>query len=75
MFKIQTNAGVDKFTVDYDNGNTNISGTLDVSNASNINSTLGVTGITSVTNNTQQTLTGSYAADGSLQVTGGAGIA
>ena len=75
MFKIQTNAGVDKFTVDYDNGNTNILGTLDVSLASNINNTLGVTGITSITNNTQQTLTGSYAADGSLQVTGGAGIA
>ncbi|QPB07972.1 tail fiber protein [Synechococcus phage S-H38] len=30
MFKIQTAAGVDKFTVDTDNGNTVIQGTLDV---------------------------------------------
>ncbi len=75
MFKIQTAGAVDKFTVDTDNGNTNISGTLDVSLAAGINNTLGVTGITSITNNTQQTLTGSYAADGSLQVTGGVGIA
>ncbi len=75
MFKIQTAGAVDKFTVDTDNGNTTISGTLDVSLAAGINNTLGVTGITSVTNNTQQTLTGSYAADGSLQVTGGVGIA
>ena len=30
FFKIQTNGGVDKFTVDTDNGNTDIKGTLDV---------------------------------------------
>ena len=30
FFKIQTNGGVDKFTVDTDNGNTDIQGTLDV---------------------------------------------
>jgi len=29
-FNIQTNAGVDKFTVDYDNGNTVIEGTVDI---------------------------------------------
>ena len=29
-FNIQTNAGVDKFTVDYDNGNTVIQGTVDI---------------------------------------------
>ena len=75
VFDVQDGSANSKFSVDTDNGNTNISGTLDVSLAAGINNTLGVTGITSITNNTQQTLTGSYAADGSLQVTGGVGIA
>lgn len=37
FFKIQTNAGVDKFTVDTDNGNTTIEGTLTVTNTSQFN--------------------------------------
>jgi hypothetical protein len=39
-FKIQTAAGVDKFTVDYDNGNTVIEGTLDVQLESRITDNL-----------------------------------
>ncbi len=74
MFKIQTNSSVDKFTVDTDNGNTNIVGTLTVGNATQINNTLGVSNVVTITRNTQQTLTGSYAADGAFKLTGGAAI-
>ena len=70
-FKVQTNAGVDKFVIDSDNGNTDIQGTLDVNGATNVTNTLGVTGITSLTNATNPSnLIGAAA----LQVTGGAVI-
>ena len=73
-FKIQNGSAVDKFTVDTDNGNTNIVGTITVGSASQINSTLGVTGVTSLTNAADQTITGSFGADGGLRVSGGAAI-
>ena len=73
-FKIQNGSSVDKFTVDSDNGNTNIIGTLTVGSATQINNTLGVSNVTTITRNTQQTLTGSYSADGAFRLTGGAGI-
>ena len=70
-FKVKTAASVDKFTIDSDNGNTDIQGTLDVNGASNITNTLGVTGLTSITNTTNPAnLIGSAA----LRVTGGAVI-
>ena len=73
-FQIQAQ-GTPKFTVLSDSGNTDIQGTLNVEGASTIDDTLGVTGVTSLTASSQQTLTGSYAADGALRVTGGVGIA
>ena len=73
-FLIQNGSGVNKFTVDTDNGNTNIVGTITVGNASQLNSTLGVTGVTSLTNSSDQTLTGTYAADGGVRISGGVGI-
>ena len=73
-FKIQNGSSVDKFTVDTDNGNTNIVGEVTVGGATQINNTLGVSNVTTITRNTQQTLTGSYAADGAFKLTGGAGI-
>ena len=74
IFQIQAQ-GTPKFTVLSDSGNTDIQGTLNVEGASTIDDTLGVTGVTSLTASSQQTLTGSYAADGALRVTGGVGIA
>ena len=76
-FTIQNGAGtpVTKFEVDTDNGNTNIIGTLTVADATQINSTLGVSGIVTGTLNTEQTLTGTYAADGATRLAGGVGIA
>ena len=43
MFKIQTNAGTDKFTVDTDNGNTDIQGNVDIAGYLTVdgNSTIG----------------------------------
>ena len=73
-FVIENGSGVDKFTVDSDNGNTNIIGTVTVGGATQINDTLGVSDVVTFTRNTQQTLTGSYAADGAFRLTGGAGI-
>ena len=73
-FLIQNGSGVNKFTVDTDNGNTNIVGTITVGSASQINSTLGVTGVTSLTNAADQTLTGTYGADGGVRISGGVGI-
>jgi hypothetical protein len=73
-FAIQNGSGVDKFTVDSDNGNTIISGTVDISGATGITNTLTTSGVNTFTNSTQQTLTGSYGADGALRLTGGAGI-
>ena len=74
IFSIRNGSAVEKFGVDTDNGNTNIIGTLTVGDATQINDTLGVSDVVTFTRNTQQTLTGSYAADGAFQLTGGAGI-
>ena len=74
IFSIRNGSAVEKFGVDTDNGNTNIIGTLTVGDATQINNTLGVSNVTTITRNTQQTLTGSYAADGAFRLTGGAGI-
>ncbi len=74
VFSIRNGSAVEKFGVDADNGNTNIIGTLTVGDATQINDTLGVSGVVTFTRNTQQTLTGSYAADGAFQLTGGAAI-
>ena len=73
-FAIQNGSGVDKFTVDSDNGNTIISGTVDISGATGITNTLTTSGVNTFTNSTQQTLTGSYGADGAFRLTGGAAI-
>ena len=73
-FAIQNNSNVDKFTVDTDNGNTAIQGTVTIQGATQINDTVGITNVTSITASSQQTLTGSYAADGAFRLTGGAGI-
>ena len=74
IFSIRNGSAVEKFGVDTDNGNTNIIGTLTVGDATQINDTLGVSDVVTFTRNTQQTLTGSYAADGAFRLTGGAGI-
>jgi len=76
-FTIQNGAGspVTKFEVDTDNGNTNIIGTLTVGDATQINDTFGVSGVITATANTEQTLTGSYAADGAGRFSGGIGLA
>ena len=74
LFSVRNGSAVAKFEVDTDNGNTNIIGTLTVGDATQINDTFGVSGVTTLTANSQQTLTGSYAADGAFRLTGGAGI-
>jgi len=74
VFSIGTGANVEKFSVDFDNGNTNIIGTLTVGDATQINDTFGASGIVTFTNNTDQTLTGLYGADGAVRLTGGAAI-
>ena len=74
VVNINNGSGVTKFSIDTDNGNTNIIGTVTIGDATQINDTLGVSGVTTITRNTQQTLTGSYAADGAFQLTGGAAI-
>ena len=74
-FAIQNGSGTDKFTVDTDNGNTDITGTLTVGSTTQINNAFGATGVSSFTNAADQTLAGSYAADGGVRVTGGVGIA
>ncbi|AOO19441.1 hypothetical protein WH070310_095 [Cyanophage S-RIM12_WH_07_0310] len=74
VFSVRNGSAVEKFGVDADNGNTNIIGTLTVGDATQINDTFGVSGIVTLTNNTEQTLTGSYGADGSLRLTGGAAV-
>ena len=58
-FKIQNNSSSDKFTVDTDNGNTDIQGTLDVEGVVNFNNTTEATSSTS---------------GGALTVDGGTGI-
>ena len=74
LFSVRNGSAVAKFEVDTDNGNTNIIGTVTIGDATQINDTLGVSNVVTFTRNTQQTLTGSYAADGAFQLTGGAGI-
>ena len=74
-FTIQNGSAVTKFEVDTDNGNTNIIGTVTVGDATQINDTFGVSGVVTATNNTEQTLTGSYAADGAARFSGGIGLA
>ena len=74
VVNINNGSGTTKFSIDTDNGNTNIIGTLTVGDATQINNTLGVSNVVTLTRNTQQTLTGSYAADGAFQLTGGAAI-
>ena len=74
VVNINNGSGTTKFSVDTDNGNTNIIGTLTVGDATQINDTLGASGVVTFTRNTQQTLTGSYAADGAFRLTGGAAI-
>ena len=74
IFSIRNGSAVEKFGVDTDNGNTNIIGTLTVGDATQINDTFGASGIVTLTNNTDQTLTGLYAADGAVRMTGGVGI-
>jgi hypothetical protein len=74
VFSIRNGSAVEKFGVDADNGNTNIVGTLTVGDPTQVNDTFGVTDIVTFTKNTQQTLTGSYSADGAFRLTGGVGI-
>ena len=74
VVNINNGSGTTKFSIDTDNGNTNIIGTVTIGDATQINDTLGVSGVTTITRNTQQTLSGSYAADGAFQLTGGAAI-
>ncbi|AOV61346.1 YadA domain-containing structural protein [Synechococcus phage S-CAM22] len=74
VVNVNNGSGVTKFSIDTDNGNTNIIGTLTVGDATQINDTLGASGVVTFTRNTQQTLTGSYAADGAFRLTGGAAI-
>ncbi|AAX46888.1 fiber [Cyanophage P-RSM3] len=74
VVNVNNGSGVNKFSIDTDNGNTNIIGTLTVGDATQINDTFGTSGVNTFTNNTEQTLTGTYAADGAVRLTGGAGI-
>ncbi|ARW57078.1 outer membrane protein [Synechococcus phage S-B64] len=74
ILSIRNGSAVEKFSVDFDNGNTNIIGTLTVGDATQINDTFGASGIVTLTNNTDQTLTGLYAADGAVRMTGGLGV-
>jgi hypothetical protein len=75
-FAIQNGSGVDKFTVDTDNGNTVISGTVNISGATQITNTLQTSGVNTFTNATDQTITGnSITLGGAAQFTGGVGIA
>ena len=84
---IQNGSGADQFTVDTDNGNTVIQGTLGVQSATTISNTLNVTqgvdldstlnvdGVTTLTETSAPDITGAtYAAGGALQLTGGASI-
>ena len=75
VLNINNGSGVTKFSVDTDNGNTNIIGTLTVGDATQINDTLGASDVATFTRNTQQTITGnSITADGAARFSGGVGI-
>ena len=71
---IQNGSQVTKFSVDSDNGNTNIVGTLTTANNVDFNSQLNVAGITRLESTSQQTVTGSYSSDGGFRCTPGAGF-
>jgi hypothetical protein len=78
VFSIGTGANIEKFSVDFDNGNTNIIGTLTVGDATQINDTFGASGVVTFTNNTQKPLGGNTYADnglGSVNMSGGLGVA
>ena len=84
---IQDGTGAAKFTVDTDNGNTSIVGTLGVTSATTLSNTLNVVqgadfdstvnidGVTTLTDTTNASTGNNFAASGALQVTGGASIA
>ena len=84
---IQDGTGAAKFTVDTDNGNTSIVGTLGVTSATTLSNTLNVVqgadfdstvnidGVTTLTDTTNASTGNTFAASGALQVTGGASIA
>ena len=72
FFKIETNTGDPKFTVDTDNGNTDIRGTLDVTGATKLKNTLDVTG----KSNFDSTQDASSATNGgAVTIDGGASVA
>jgi carbonic anhydrase/acetyltransferase-like protein (isoleucine patch superfamily) len=87
QFAVQTGASVTVFSVDSDNGNTVISGTLNVNGASVIDDTLNVTGavdldstlnvdgIQTISNVTNASTGNNFSASGALQVSGGVSIA
>ena len=72
FFKIQTDSNTDKFTVDTDNGNTDIQGTLDVTGATKLKDTLDVTGKSNfnLTDDATDSTDG-----GSVTIDGGAAVA
>ena len=75
VFRIRNGSSTtNQFQVDTDNGDTIIQGQVTVAGATQINNSLGTTGVNTLTNNSDQTLTGSYSADGAVRLTGGAGI-
>ena len=88
FFRITDGTGSSKFTVDTDNGNTTIAGTvvaygatviddtLRVTQAATLDSTLTVGGVTSITDTTNVlSLPALFTAGGALQVAGGASFA
>ena len=72
FFKIQNNSSSDKFTVDTDNGNTDIKGTLNVDGATTLNNTLDVDGAATFNNTDDATGANS---GGSVTISGGAAVA
>ena len=72
FFKIQTDGGDDKFTVDTDDGNTDIQGTLDVKEATDLKNTLDVGG---AANFNLEDDASSSTSGGSVTIDGGAAVA
>ena len=72
FFKIQNDSSQNKFTVDTNNGNTDIQGTLDVTNATTLKDTLDVTGAANfnLTDDASSSTSG-----GSVTIDGGAAVA
>ncbi len=69
-FKIQNASAADKFTVDSSSGNTEIVGTLTVTDTTTLNSTVTSSAVVNITNGTAS----SSKTTGALVVTGGVGI-